>query len=901
MIGQTLLHYRITDRLGAGGMGEVFRATDTHLNRDVAIKVLPPEVAQDKERLGRFRREAQLLAALNHTNIASIFGLEEAAGQPFLVLELVEGEDLKQRLDKGAIPLDEALEIAKQIAEALEEAHAHGIVHRDLKPANVKLTPDGKVKVLDFGLAKAWAGDGTSGTSSLDLSASPTLARSGTLAGVILGTAAYMSPEQAAGKAVDKRADIWSFGVVLFEMLTGHPLFTGETASEILASVIKEEPDWKRLPGDIPVGLARLLRRCLKKKPRERLHDIADARLELEEAAQGVTEEGEAEGRESAAGQDALRRARTRERLALGAVVVLGAVAALFAWRDLARPPETRPVVRFVIDVPEALPLRDVSIAVSRDGRQVALAPQPLEQRRLWVRSLDSPQIQAIPGTEGAIAPFWSPDGGTIGFQVLGAGVLTLKRVGLATGAVQTLCSVRSDIWSISSWGRDDRILFGAGPGNAARILVVSAAGGEPTVLLEPDPAAGEGGYWWPQFLPGGRRFLVGVTSAEDQPGGTWMSSLDAPQEKRLVLPEIAFARFSPTGHLLHVRDGTLLAQPFDSARGELTGKASAVISSVGIFSGWPEASIGLLSASVADVLVYAQQGGAGSALAWFDRHGTRVGTVGQPDNYRQIQLSPDGRRVVAEIADSEGNQDLWTLDLSRGVPTRVTSQPGVDHDPVWSPDSRGLLFSSDRDGNGTMRLHHKRLDRSDPPSLLADATVNTWAEGVSPDGKWLLYLPAPNQSIWALPLDRPGEPELLVKGDYPFDEPQVSPDGRWLAYCAGETGEWEVYVMPFRRDGERVRVSTAGGGQPRWRGDGRELFYVTPKGQLMAVEVEEADSRFEPALPNELFNAGVSNPVEDGYSVTRDGQRFLVITPVQEGGWSLNVILNWPELLESR
>jgi Tol biopolymer transport system component len=899
MIGQTLLHYRITDRLGAGGMGEVYRATDTNLNRDVAIKVLPPEVAQNAERLGRFRREAQLLAALNHTNIASIHGLEEADGQPFLVLELVEGEDLKQRLEKGAIPLDEALEIARQIAEALEEAHAHGIVHRDLKPANVKLTPDGKVKVLDFGLAKAWAGEAGMGTSSLDLSASPTLARSGTLAGVILGTAAYMSPEQAAGKVVDKRADIWSFGVVLFEMLTGRFLFTGDTASEILASVIKEEPDWKRLPQDMPAGVTRLLRRCLKKKPRERLHDVADARLELEEAVQGVTEGGEGEGRESAAGQNAVRRARTRERLALAAAVVLGAVAALFAWRDLGRHPETPPVVRFRMDAPEALPIRDVAIAVSPDGRHVALTPQPLEQRRLWIRSLDSPQIQAIPGTEGAMAPFWSPDGGAIGFQVLGGGVLTLKRVGLATGAVQTLCSIHSEIWSISSWGRDDTILFGAGSVSAARILAVSAAGGEPTVLLEPDPAAGEGGYWWPQFLPDGRRFLVGVTSAEDQPMGTWMSSLDAPQEKRLVLPEIAFARFSPTGHLLHVRDGTLLAQPFDSARGELTGKASAVISSVGIFSGWPEASIGLLSASVADVLVYAEQGGAGSALAWFDRHGTRVGTVGQPDNYRQIQLSPDGKRAAAQIIHEDGNQDIWTLDLERGVATRATSHPGWDHDAVWSPDGRELFFASDRGepADGAMRLYRQRLDGSGPASLISGTPTNAWSEDVSPDGQTLIY--QTGDSVWAVPLNGDGEPERLMQGDYTFDEPQVSPDGRWLAYGANETGAWEVYVRPFRQDGERVRVSPAGGVQPRWRGDGRELFYVTPEGGLVAVEVTASDGGVRLGLPTELFGGVDSASGYDKYGVTRDGQRFLVITPVKEAGWSLNAILNWPELLQ--
>jgi Tol biopolymer transport system component len=898
MIGQTLLHYRITDRLGAGGMGEVYRATDTNLGRDVAIKVLPPEVAQDTERLGRFRREAQVLAALNHTNIASIFGLEEADGQPFLVLELVEGEDLKQRLEKGAIPLDEALEIARQIAEALEEAHAHGIVHRDLKPANVKLTPDGKVKVLDFGLAKAWGGGAGSSTSTLDLSASPTLARTGTLAGVILGTAAYMSPEQAAGKAVDKRADIWSFGVVLFEMLTGRFLYTGETASEILASVIKEEPDWESVPDGCPPAVARLLRRCLRKRPRERLQDIGDARLELEEVAGGAPEKPGGEAADPAAALEVERRARRWERLAFVApALVLGGLGAFFAWRDLARPPEGRPVVRFGPDAPEDLPLLDAWVAVAPDGLQVAFSGGGGDSRGIYVRSLDTREARLLPGTEGGRGQFWSPDSSTIAFYVPSAGEVALRKIALATGAVQTLCTFSAFLYGQGTWSPEGHILFSFGNPDRVQIYTVSASGGDLRVLREPDEANGDRNNALPELLPDGHRFLYTVFSESDSRSGIWLSDLDQPEQSRMVLPGVRYARYASTGHLLHVRNNTLLAQPFDADRGVVTGEPSVVASPVGTLSG--ASFIGQFSVSPGGVLAYVEQGETASQLTWFDRGGARLGTVGAPDQYAEIQLSPDDRRVAAVIADTQGNQDLWTLDLGRGVATRVTSHPGMDFDPIWSADGRELFFSSDRGSNGTARLHRQRLGGREPASLLADSDVAAWSEGVSPDGKTLLYLSGTNQAIWALPLDGSGEAETLVEAGYAFDEPQVSPDGRWLAYGAQETGQWEVYVMPFRRDGERVRVSPAGGRQPRWRGDGRELFYLTPQGELVSVEVREAGGHLELGLPGELFHAGVSNPVLDEYAVTKGGQRFLVITPVEESGWSLNVVLNWPELLE--
>ena len=830
MIGQTLLHYRITDRLGAGGMGEVYRATDTKLGRDVALKVLPPGVAQDPERLGRLRREAQLLASFNHFRIAGIHGLEEAGGQPFLVLELVEGEDLKQRLDRGAFSLDEALEIAKQIAEALEEAHTRGIVHRDLKPANVMLNAGGQVKVLDFGLARAWGIDPGSGSASSDVSASPTMTRNATLPGVILGTAAYMSPEQASGRAVDKRTDIWAFGVVLFEMLTRRPVFEGEAVSEILASVIRGEPHWERLPPGCPPAVRRLLRRCLRKQPADRLQDIGDARLELEDALGGVRDEDE--GGKGRPGASPASRGRRRESLAWAAALLLGSLAALLAWRDLSRPSEARPVVRFELGVPEGLSLLDVNLAVSPDGTHVALTTASTEGG-VWMWSLDNPAARRLAGTEGAVSPFWSPDGTTIGFFVPGRESVALRRASLTTGRVQTICTVSSLAFAFGgSWSREDQILFSVGDGERWWIHSVSAAGGEATVLLQPDAADEQHGHLWPEFLPDGRRFLFGVDSPRARVRGTWVSTLDPPHDKRLVLPGVLQTRLAGPGHLLYVRDRTLLAQPFDAARAETRGQPSAVASSVALFSLWPEAGIGLFSLSQNGVLSYVEGGDVASELVWFDRRGARLGTVGKPGQYAQIRLSPDEKRVATEVTDPEGNQDLWSLDLGRGVPTRVTFDPARDMNAVWSPDGRELFFSSER-GAGTARLYRRRPDQGGAATLLLDAKANAYVESVSPDGKRLVYLtggPPRNDTVWALPLTGGGEPELLMKADHGVDGPQVSPDGRWLAYASDETGEWEVYAAPFRRRGEKVRVSPEGGRQPRWRGDGKELFFLMPR-----------------------------------------------------------------------
>ncbi len=907
LIGRTLSHYRVTERIGAGGMGEVYRATDTNLGRDVAIKVLPAEVAGDPERLARFRREARLLAALNHPSIAAIYEIEESESGPFLALELVEGEDLKQRLDRGAIPVNEALEIALRVAEALEEAHGKGIVHRDLKPANVKVAPDGKVKVLDFGLAKAWASEaGGEGSSASALSQSPTMARGGTMAGVVLGTAACMSPEQARGKAVDKRADVWSFGVLLWEMLTGRALFTGETVTDVIAAVVSREPDLGALPATTPAAVRRLIARCLRKDARQRLPDMGAARLDLQEVIAGTVAEpdrpeSDTEGRV----RDALRR-RRRERRVWGAVAFAAtALATGLAYVHLTEAPVRPRAVRFAARPPEGWFFTPYGLPVpSPDGSQIALVARrradPLAPALLWIRSLDSLTVRPLAGTEGANEgpPFWSPDGRFIGFFSGGE----LRSLTLADGAVRTICKLPEPGSDGADWGRDGAILFAAG-----RILRVAAAGGEPTPVTTVDAARAEDDHHAPQFLPDGRRFVFLVNSHKPENSGLYVASLDAPSERQKVAPFLHYIHAS--GHLLFAREGTLFAQPFDAARALPSGDAVAVATSVAAWPGYP--AIGQFGVSSGGTLAYLSGRSAGGLtgqvqLAWLDRKGALIGNVGAPGSYGQIALSPDGRSAVVEMPDAELRTDLWVMDLQRGVASRVTATPEGEYDAVWSPDGRSLAFASENK-DGAVEVRRKNLRANEPDTVLINTPDRDYPEAwSSAGGGTLLFLrhSGEGKSAWALPLGG-GEPVKAVRTSASLvDEPQLSPDGRWIAYMSNESGRYEVYAEPFRRDGERVRVSVDGGGQPKWRGDGREFFYATPAGRVMAVEVRAAADRLEVGLPAELFQLPLfrSSGEFDDYAVSGDGQRFLVklpLAPEKESGLELHGVANWTSLLK--
>jgi Tol biopolymer transport system component len=904
-VGQTLSHYRITAALGAGGMGEVYRATDTSLGRDVAIKVLPPEVAQDRDRLARFQREAHLLAALNHPNVAAIYGLEEADGKPFLALELVEGEDLQQRLARGAIPVGEALEIAEQVAEALEEAHGKGIVHRDLKPANVKVTPEGKVKVLDFGLAKAWAG-GESGTGSgaSALSQSPTLARGGTVAGVILGTAAYMSPEQARGKPVEKRADVWSFGVLLWEMLTGLALVSGETVTDVIAAVVTREPDLDALPKTTPPTVRRLLSRCLRKDPRTRLPDIGAARLELQDLRTGAagTPAG-APGADAATGSRPAARGRWAA-FGLAAAGLVAGVAIGGAIVSSRHRPEKRPAVHFTMDLPDGWTGVDLGWPVpSPDGRQVAFVARPESTARLettgmlWVRPLESPAARVLAGTEGADQgqPFWSPDSQSIGFFAGGE----VRKLSLATGVVQRICAMPSPGNAGADWSPQGTILFSAG-GFKGYIYSVPASGGEAKALTTLDAARGEITHHVPQFLPDGRRFLFVISASRDDSAGLYVASLDAPGERRRLAPTWAHYAYAD-GRLLVTQGGTLLAQPFDPGRAELHGEPVAVASAV---AGWTQnPALGRFGVSEAGTLAFlsGQTTTEQMQLTWLDRKGNELGTVGPPGNYGQLTLSPDQRNVGLEMRDASGKQDIWVMDVARGVATRLATSSGYMGNPVWAPDGLSLAFNTSADkGAG---VHRKGLGANDTETALADSPDNDYPEDWSRDGRTLLYKRAGAngaESLWAQPLEGGGDAVPLVNNGSAVDEPQLSPDGAWFAYVSRESGRDEVYLEPFRHEGERVRVSTNGGGQPKWRRDGKELFYVTPDNHLVVVSVRAAPSRIDVGLPADLFVVPVvTGTIYDDYAPSADGQRFLVKQPVTESQKPrLHVVANWKSLL---
>jgi Tol biopolymer transport system component len=902
MIGRTLAHYRITAAIGAGGMGEVYRAVDTNLNREVAIKVLPPEVAGDPERLARFRREAHLLASLNHQNIAAIYGLEDADGRPFLVLELVEGKEVKERLSKGALPVKEALEIAEQIAEALEEAHSKGIVHRDLKPANVKLTPDGNVKVLDFGLAKAWGGDGTDVNSRAGaMSQSPTLAHTGTAAGLILGTAAYMSPEQARGKHVDKRSDVWSFGVLLYEMLTGRDLFAGDTVTDVIAAVVTKEPDLDALPAATPRAVRRLIARCLRKDPRTRLPDIGAARLELQDVLAGTATEVDATA--SAAGETAQTEhpSRNRERWVWAALVlVLAGVSSFFVLQRWTETPRIRPTAHFVLDTPEDLSLGDfLPSAVSPDGRSIVFVGVPSGGTpQLWMRPLDAPELRVIPGTESAEAPFWSPDSTSIAFVAEGE----LRKLTLATRTVQRICTLPQTDFNGGTWNGEGTIVFSCG-GATASLYSVSAAGGEARLLMPHNQSRGETGHFDPQFLPDGRHLLFVVWSSENENSGLYVTSLQAPDERQRILPNQVRSLYTGPGNLLFVREGILLAQPFDAKRLVTAGEPVSVASGVGSWAVDPNE--GFFSVSMTGVVNWVSGAARDVQLEWLDRKGERLGTLGEVASYGQIALSPDDRRVAAEVAGPEGRFDLWLIDVSRGVASRLTSDPANERDPVWSPDGQKLVYSSDEKGEQNLLLRTLQGGEAAAPlpgGAGATPGERDIAECWTSKGDTLVYMTlGVERTLWALPMDGSGPAKSLKKDRFGLDEPHVSPDGRWLAFISTESGRYEVYIEPFRSRGERVRVSASGGGQPKWRGDGKELFFLDLNGALMAVDVHEGKAGLQVGIPTMLVSAGrlravVEGPDFDDYAVTADGRHFLVKRHGEKNEKPrIHVLVNWP------
>ncbi len=891
MIGRTIAHYRVTEKLGEGGMGEVYRARDERLNRDVALKVLPEAFAKDAERLARFRREAQLLASLNHPNIAAIYGLEEADGVRALVLELVEGPTLAERLASGPIPLDEALEIARQVAEALEEAHERGITHRDLKPGNVKVTPDGKVKVLDFGLAKAFEGE----QAAVDLSKSPTLSQAATQAGVLLGTAAYMSPEQAKGRPVDRRADIWAFGVVLYEMLTGKQLFQGETVSDTLASVLKTEPDWRALPKETPAPIERLLRRCLEKEPRRRLQAIGEARLLLEDFLAGRVEEPAGVVTAAVAPQPAWRGI-----LPWGVAAVLALLAGLAVWAPWQSKPSPQ-AVRLRVEISPEQPLDlgggDVGGAaavLSPDGSKLVYVAGSEAARRLYLRPLDQMEATALSGTEGARAPFFSPDGQWIGFFTGNE----LKKVSVSGGAPLTLCETQVNRGG--TWNEDGTIVFA--PHTTTGLSRISATGGTPKPITE--PKEGERSHRWPWFLLDSKHVLFIVQEEGEDYDDATIEAVNIETGERTVIHEGGtYPRYLPTGHLTFVRDGTLFAAPFDAERLKVIGVPAPFLE--GVSSSDPGNGTAHYAFSHDGTLVYVS--GASTrqwTLVWVDQAGNASPLLEEPRDYRFPRFSPTSARLAFQLAQEKGmaTADIWIYDLQREVMTRFTFDEAADFAATWSPDGEWIVFASAR--GGALNLYRKRSDGTGDAERLTESNNLQAPFSFSPDGKSLLFSEENPETSWdilVLPLEGERKPQVFLRT--PFFEvfPVFSPDGRWVAYTSNESGRLEIYVRPYPGPGGKWQISDAGTTSgPRWSPDGRKLYYRADE-RMMVVPVSTGSAAFQAGKPRVLFDKRfLQIGPFPSYDLAPDGQRFVMLatrSTEEEGAASrthLHFVFNW-------
>jgi serine/threonine-protein kinase len=833
--GTRLGPYEIVAAIGAGGMGEVLRARDTKLGREVAIKVLPAAFAQDAERVARFRREAQILASLNHSNIAGIYGIEEGEGLLALAMELVEGEDLAQRLKRGAIPADEAISIAKQIAEALEEAHEKGIVHRDLKPANVKVTPEGKVKVLDFGLAKAYAADPMASSGSHDLSQSPTLATAaGTQAGVILGTAAYMSPEQARGKAVDRRADIWSFGVVLFEMLSGQRLFDGETVSDVLAAVLTREPAWVSLPGALPAGVEALLRRCLERDPKQRLRDVGEARLALARAAAGELPLSGIGSPPVAAPQP---RAWVAQVLALAAVAAFASLATLaVARRGTSEIPVAAQLTAFGVLVPEGrfLPRSQSPLLdLTPDGRTLLFLAEGDGGTAVFTRSIDRLEVRRLAGSDGAEHPALSPDGRWVAFFAGGQ----LRKQPLEGGTPLSIAEGRAPRGV--AWMPDGASLVYS-PAYSSALWRVPATGGGAKEVTQLDAARGERSHRWPAPLPDGRTVLFTVGEAS-RPGDYDDGRIDAVRldtgERRTVLERARMARYSATGHLVFQRRQALLAVRFDASRLETSGEPFVLHEGAG---GETSSGAGYFAVSATGLLAFAPESAIPSerALVLVDRQGRETELAVQPAAFNNPRFSPDGRSLAFSLgAAAAADDDVFVMDLATQRVRRLTFGQGHGL-PTWFPDGRRIVYLNGR-GGAAAGLVWKAADGSGEETVLAQHASNQYiASSWAPDGR-LAVTDTGGSFDTALLDPATGQLEPL-RADPAISEyaPAFSPDGRFVAYTSTETGVDEVFVETFPAGGGKWQVSSDGGNCPVWSRDGRELFYAADEA-IYAVAVD--------------------------------------------------------------
>ena len=904
MLGKTLGHYLVESKLGAGGMGVVYLCTDTRLGRKVAVKLLHDSFIQDTDRLARFEREARVLASLNHTHIAAIHGLEEADGTTFLALEYVPGDTLAERLRRGPLALKEALDICRQVADGLDAAHEKGIVHRDLKPANIKITPEGQVKILDFGLAKAVTQEGATS----DLSQMATVTAEGTRAGMVLGTAAYMSPEQARARPVDRRTDIWAFGCVLYEMLTGRAAFRGETVTDILVAVLDQQPHWTALPPATPTTVRRLLQRCLEKDVKLRLRDIADARIELEQAGAAGADGSAFEP----AGHGRGRTLATAAAVAIG-VLSLTSAGLLWAWQSnssaRAAPADHR-VSRFSIDLPPDeifFSSFNPDLALSPDGTQVAYASAP---GGVHIRRLDGLEQRLLESAAGySTSPLFSPDGSAVSFipgNAIISSVRPFLKAALSGGAPVKLAEY--DMFHRGDWGADGWIYWTAQyPGGIVRI---PDTGGDIQPVTDLDVAKGERSHRFANLLPGGEALIYtvgfeGIDSYDDARIDLW--DLKSRQRKTLITGGTS-AVYSASGHIVYGRGGKLFAVPFDLTRREVTGPPFEVLDGVMMSHNTGMAQFSLSKRGDLAYVPGPAEGGH-RTLVWVDRAGKAEPLPLPPASYLYPRIAPDGRTLAIEI---EGpNHDLFEYDFARGVLSKVTTD-GLSHDPVWTPDGKRLVFRSWQSGG--MTLWSMPSDRSASASRLDPTGTRQSPVSVSPDGKFLTFDqkdPQTEDDVWVLPLEEGGRSRSLIQSRFGEGSAKFSPDGRWVAYSSNESGRAEVYVQPFPGPGPKVQISNEGGIDPVWRPSGGELYYR--RGNRMMVASVTTSPALRASAPTQLWegnysagsasSCGMPGVSSSNYGVTADGQRFLMVRDDDAAlrGTKIIVVLNWVEELKAK
>jgi eukaryotic-like serine/threonine-protein kinase len=877
--GTHLGPYEILSQIGAGGMGEVYRARDTKLGRDVAIKVLPAAFSADVERLRRFEQEAQAAGALNHPNILVIYHIDTHDGAPYIVSELLEGETLRERLSGKSLPQRKAIDYALQTAHGLGAAHEKGIVHRDLKPENLFVTKDGRVKILDFGLAKlTGAADGTQSQTEV-----PTR-RIDTDPGVVMGTIGYMSPEQLRGRVADHRSDIFSFGAILYEMLSGNRAFRGESTADTMSAILREDPpDLSSTNKNIAPALERVVNHCLEKNPEERFHSASDLAFAIEALSGSAGMSGATTSILSALPPS---RREHRELLAWGLAALLLIASIALALLYFRRAPADERPVQFVIAMPENA--AEVSNPViSPDGRTVAFLATLDGKRYLFTRPLGSLEAQRLAGTDEATYPFWSPDSRYLGFFSNSK----LKKIEASGGPAQTLCDAPTTVGG--AWNQDGVILISQ---DTKGINRVSAAGGTLTPVIKLDESRKELAQAWPSFLPDGRHFLYQSWNGRSDDSAIFVSAIDG-SDRKLLLKADSSPLYAPPGYLLFARGSTLMAQSFDAGKLQLSGEPFPIAEQV-TYNG--ANSYESVSVSGNGVMVFLSGGLSNRQLVWFDRSGKQLGPLGPPGEYNDIVISPDGKRLAMQRL-VDGNSDVWLMDLERGVPSRFTFDSTAEDNPVWSPDGNRIVFSSG--GESLFDLYRKVSSGAGNQELLLKTDVGKEATDWSSDGRFIIFTAyglKTSADLWILPLAGDAKSYPFLETEFVEEQGHFSPDGRWIAYVSNESGRSEVYVQSFPQTGGKWLISTGGGAQPHWRGDGKELFYVAPDKTVMAVAINATPS-FETAAPAPLFKTQVSSyGAPNRYVVTADGQRFLINGPAEEVSKTpITVTLNWTAALK--